>query len=97
MSTKYRKPDQIIQPYQFGDADCKKTCLWLKNLPKLEYTNIVEPEYVIRNDGKKYSKWSYDTWCISNHELRSTIRSKTFPGIAQAIVNQWGEYLNKEV
>lgn len=96
MSTKYRKPDQIIQPYQFGDAACKKTCLWLKNLPKLEYTNVVEPEYIITKNGYRTSKWSYDTWQINNHELRSTVRSKTFLGIAQAIVSQWGEYLKNE-
>ncbi len=53
MSTKYRKPDQIINPFQFGDPVPKKTCLWLKNLPLLEPTNIVEPEYIIgKRDGK---------------------------------------------
>lgn len=97
MSTKYRKPDQIVQPYYFGDPANKRTCLWLKNLPKLTYTNIVEPEYVVHKNGKKESKWHYESLRIRDKELRSTVRSKTFPGMAQAIVNQWGAYLNKEV
>lgn len=60
MSSKYRKPDQIINPFQFGDPTPKKTCLWLKNIPLLVPTNVVEPEYIIgKRDGKKYSKIHY--------------------------------------
>lgn len=54
LSTRWRKPDQIIQPWQFGHAESKKTCLWLKNLPLLEPTNIVEPEYYTLPDGTVY-------------------------------------------
>lgn len=90
MSTKYRKPDQIINPFQFGDPVPKKTCLWLKNLPLLIPTNIVEPEYIIgKRDGKKYSVIHYQSVGKTPDE-RSKIRSKTFPGIADAMANQWG-------
>lgn len=54
LSTRWRKPDQIIQPWMFGDAESKKTCLWLKNLPKLVPTNIVEPLYYKNEDGTDY-------------------------------------------
>lgn len=91
MSTEWRKPDQIIQPYQFGDSFSKKTCLWLKGLPKLEPTNIVEPgETVTFASGNKMPKWYADAWGKSPEE-RSKIRSKTFPGIARAMAEQWGK------
>jgi hypothetical protein len=90
MSTHYRKPDQIINPFQFGDPVPKKTCLWLKNLPLLIPTNIVEPEYIIgKRDGKKYSIIHYQS-VGKDPEERSKIRSKTFPGIAKAMATQWG-------
>jgi hypothetical protein len=90
MSTHYRKPDQIINPFQFGDPVPKKTCLWLKNLPLLVPTNIVEPEYIIgKRDGKKYSVIHYQSVGKDPTE-RSRIRSKTFPGIAKAMAEQWG-------
>jgi hypothetical protein len=80
MSTKYRKPDQIIQPWQFGHGETKATCLWLFGLPKLTPSNIVE--------GREQRL----------HRLppspdRAKIRSKTFPGIANAMAEQWSEYL----
>lgn len=90
MSTIYRKPDQIINPFQFGDPVPKKTCLWLKGLPKLIPTNIVKPEYIIgKRDGKKYSKIHYMS-VGKSQEQRSILRSKTFPGIAKAMAEQWG-------
>lgn len=90
MSTYWRKPDQIIQPYMFGDAEEKKTCLWLKGLPKLVETNIVAPPDRVRFDsGKSMPKWYADAWHLSKEE-RSKLRSKTFPGIAQAMSEQWG-------
>jgi hypothetical protein len=90
MSTVYRKPDQIINPFQFGDPVPKKTCLWLKNLPLLKPTKIVEPEYIIgKRDGKKYSVIHYQS-AGKDPEERSKIRSKTFPGIAKAMAEQWG-------
>jgi len=90
MSTKYRKPDQIINPFQFGDAVPKKTCLWLKNLPLLSPTDIVEPKYIIgKRDGKKYSEIHYMS-VGKDPDERSKLRSKTFPGIAKAMADQWG-------
>ena len=89
MSTYLRKPDQIINPYQFGDPFEKKTCLWLKGLPKLEYTNVVEPpkrtEFA---SGKTMPSWYADAWRLPKEE-RAKLRSKTFPGIAQAMAKQW--------
>ena len=95
MSTKYRKPDQIIQPWQFGDKYSKSTCLWLKNLPLLVPTKIVEKgefiEWIDKNGKKKrQAKWFYEALRNSkNAEERAKIRSKTFPGIANAMATQW--------
>lgn len=89
ISTAIRKPDQIIQPYHFGHTSVKSTCLWLKGLPKLNHTKVVEPEYVTLKDGKKYSKWSSDTFKLPK-EVRWKERSKTFQGIADAMADQWG-------
>ena len=95
MSTKYRKPDQIIQPWQFGDKYSKSTCLWLKNLPLLVPTKIVEKgefiEWIDKNGKKKrQAKWFYEALRNSkNAEERAKIRSKTFPGIANAMATRW--------
>lgn len=84
ISSKIRKPDQIIQPWQFGHGECKATCLWLKNLPLLKATNVV--------DGREQRIWklppSADRW---------KERSRTFEGIAKAMAEQWGslDYENK--
>jgi len=89
MSSLWRKHDQIIQPYQFGDAFEKKTCLWLKGLPKLEPTNIVEPpkrtEFA---SGRSMPTWYADAWRLKPKE-RAKLRSKTFEGIAKAMAEQW--------
>lgn len=91
LSSLWRKPDQSIHPYQFGDPVSKKTCLWLKNLPQLQPTNVVEVEYVTTPSGKKWSKWFFDTSCITRKNgERSRVRSKTFDGIAEAMAEQWG-------
>lgn len=92
MSTYYRKPDQIIQPYEFGVRERKATCLWLKNLPLLTPTNIVEPNIVVLPSGKTMSKLHYDTFRLEKSE-RSRIRSQTFWGVARAMAEQWGEIL----
>ena len=93
MSTIWRKPDQIIQPYYFGDSFSKKTCLWLKNLPKLEPTNIVDPgEFYTFKSGKKMAKWYTDLGKLTISE-RAKQRSKTFPGIAQQMAEQWSKVL----
>lgn len=88
MSTYYRKPDQIIQPYWFGSHERKATCLWLKNLPPLEPTDIVEPD-IVRGKGYTMSRIAYETFKLPPAE-RSRIRSKTFIGVAEAMAEQWG-------
>ena len=90
MSTHWRKPDQIIQPYQFGDAYEKRTCLWLKGLPMLTPTKIVEvPDRIQFKSGKTMAKWYVEAGNLSK-EQRALVRSKTFPGIARAMAEQWG-------
>jgi hypothetical protein len=76
MSTLYRKPDQIIQPWMFGHGETKATCLWLKGLPALVPTDIVE--------GREQRVWK-----MPPSKYRKKNRSKTFPGIAEAMANQW--------
>ena len=89
MSTLFRKPDQIIQPYHFGDAFEKKTCLWLKGLPKLEFTDVVKPPERTKFDsGRSMPTWYANAWKLPKKE-RAALRSKTFPGIAQAMATQW--------
>lgn len=89
MSTVYRKPDQIIQPCQFGDPFEKRTCLWLKGLPKLVPTEIVKPEKrVAFASGKSMPAWYASAWKLPP-EARARLRSKTFPGIARAMAEQW--------
>lgn len=91
MSTYYRKPDQIIQPWQFGHSATKATCLWLKNLPKLTPTNIVEKgEQIKFKSGRSMPKWYADAFKLPPKE-RAKIRSKTFKGIADAMAHQWSE------
>lgn len=103
MSKIYRKPDQIIQPYFFGDSAQKTTCLWLKKLPKLYHnktpnlfddkiTHVEKGEFIKFDSGKKMSKWYSDAFKFKKEE-RAKIRSKTFEGIADAMSIQWGEYL----
>jgi hypothetical protein len=96
MSSYYRKPDQIIHPWMFGDPYEKSTCLWLKNLPKLKPTTTEKPEMeryecIDRKTGKKISqpKWYTDVSWLPKAE-RQNARSKTFHGIAVAMAEQWG-------
>lgn len=90
MSTAYKKPSQIIHPYMFGDPARKATCLWLKGLPKLTPTNIVEPIIIHYQNGKGTDNpWHMETMKLPPKE-RSKARSKTFPGIAKAMAEQWG-------
>lgn len=101
MSTAYRKPDQIIQPWQYGHEAQKTTCLWLKNLNKLEPTNIVSKgefiEFVSKKGVKKRQpKWYFDALKNSKtKEDRTTLRSKTFKGIAEAMANQFTQPLKQ--
>ena len=92
MSTRFRKPDQIIHPYYFGDTERKATCLWLKGLQPLKHDerNHVQPNIIKYKNGKGTdSKWHMDTMHLDKEE-RSKQRSKTFPGIANAMAEQWG-------
>lgn len=88
ISSRIRKPDQIIQPYQFGEDASKATCLWLKGLPKLRPTQYMEPRIV---DGKK--RWANQTDSGQNRlgpsEARAMERAKTYKGIAAAMGSQW--------
>jgi site-specific DNA-cytosine methylase len=108
MSSIYKKPSQIIQPYYFGDPFQKTTCLWLKNLKPLYYnlepnlfdSNVTSTKdkgemiyWIDKKTGKQKSqaKWYYDALInAKTKEERSTLRSKTFPGIAKAMATQWG-------
>lgn len=87
LSTHFRKPSQYIEPYLFGDPWKKKTCLWLKNLPKLESTNIVTPrgKWVRHHRKSKDDLKGYDIAGVYSAKERS----KTFPGIARAMAEQW--------
>jgi len=84
MSSMWRKPDQVIQPWQFGHGETKATCLWLKNLPPLRPTDIVEGrEQRIHNMPPSADRWKE--------------RSKTFAGIAAAMADQWGSFRQANV
>ena len=98
MNSFYRKPDQIIHPYYFGEAVQKRTCIWLKNLPLLEHTNMLpkpEPIYICQGDKCKGKRIN---WCEAlktgvgrgTQAERAKARSKTFEGIAKAMASQWG-------
>ncbi len=90
MSSAFRKPNQIIHPYMFGDAERKATCLWLKGLSELIPTNIVEPRIIKYKNGKGTdSPWHMETMSLPPKE-RAKARSKTFTGIAKAMAKQWG-------
>lgn len=98
MSSLWRKPNQIIQPYEYGDAVKKSTCLWLKGLPNLIPTNDVSKDvkYYIDNKGKKHSEWNTRQLIIDGKKYGyhtdefKKHRSTTFPGIAKAMATQWG-------
>ena len=99
ISSQIRKPNQIVQPYMFGDSASKKTCLWTKNLPLLVSTEIVDKGEFFEWKDKKGKKkrqplWYYNAFINSKSDQeRRSLRSKTFPGIAKAIANQYSEYI----
>jgi len=97
MSSVYKKPDQIVQPYMFGDEATKKTCLWLKQLPLLKPTKIVaKGERIHFKSGKSQPKWYSDAFVkAKSHEERQRLRSKTFPGMAEAMARQWTRDIDK--
>ncbi len=103
MSKKWRKPDQIIQPWQFGDKAQKSTCLWLKGLPKLVPTEIVDKGEFFEFTSKKGEKKRMPMWYYKalqdakTPEQRRTLRSKTFQGIAKAMATQWTNNNTKDL
>lgn len=95
MNNIYKKPTQIVHPYMFGDPVRKSTCLWLKGLQKLKPTNIVQPNII--NDGNStfsgpayYAKDENGKSLRWNDPKTAKVRSKTYPGIAYAMADQWG-------
>lgn len=96
LSSRWKKPNQIVQPWMFGDEATKSTCFWLKNLPELTPTKIVgKGERTVFKSGKSHPKWYADALAKARtKEERQLIRSKTFPGMADAIVEQWTLNLN---
>jgi len=99
ISSQIRKPNQIVQPYMFGDKASKQTCLWTKNLPLLKPTDVVDKgdffEWTDKNGKKKrQAQWYMDALAkAKTPEERRTLRSKTFPGMARAIATQYSEYI----
>lgn len=98
LSSRWREPDQFIQPYEYGDDASKKTCLWLKNLPPLRPTSFRQPRLAASSDGRSYSlRWGNQTDSGQNKEPPSQdrwkIRSATYAGWAEAMANQWGAAL----
>ncbi|NMC60142.1 MAG: DNA cytosine methyltransferase [Candidatus Methanofastidiosa archaeon] len=90
MSTIYRKPDQIIQPYMFGHPETKATCLWFKGLPHLRETNNVKEKML-----KMSKKEIMHIYYMPPSKERSVIRSKTYKGIAEAMAEQWGKIIKE--
>jgi hypothetical protein len=91
INTRFRAPDQIVHPYMFGDSASKSTCLWLKGLPLLKPTQIVDKgERISFKSGKSQPKWYSDAFVkAKTAEERRTLRSKTFQGMAKAMALQW--------
>jgi site-specific DNA-cytosine methylase len=93
IGTRIRKPDQTIQPYMFGHDASKRTCLWLKNLPKLKATSFVQPR-IVKKGSTDLKRWSNQTDSGQNKlgpsESRAAKRAETYDGIAAAMADQWG-------
>lgn len=95
MSTAYRSPDQTIQPYMFGDPFEKKTCLWLKGLPILNATNeVTPPKRKVYESGRTMPEWYAESFNLFPSDRRKE-RSRTFPGVAMAMAEQWGGIENE--
>lgn len=100
MSTLFRKPNQIIQPWMFGDPFEKQTCLWLKGLPRLTPTNPINPpkryEWIDSVTGRKKSQPEWYAKASQKDGKRGELRSKTFPGIAKAMANQYSKFMENK-
>jgi hypothetical protein len=94
VSTLFAKPTQIIQPYWFGDTERKATCLWLKNLPCLEPTHVVEPKLRVLNSQERGTR-TYPNWHEASRSGKD--RSRTFPGVAAAMAACWGAHVEARV
>ena len=90
MSTQWRKPTQIVRPYEYGDNSTKSTCLWLRGVEPLVPTDVIPTTRHTTKSGKSYDQWWWDTCMIGDLKKRAEARSKTFPGIAKAMAEQWG-------
>lgn len=88
VSTRIRPPDQVVQPYWFGDPERKATCLWLKALPKLRGTDPKAPQLIHYPNGKTFSRFHDHSRSVNGD--RGLGRSVTFPGLAEAMAEQWG-------
>ena len=103
MSTKFRQPDQCIQPYEFGDNASKRTCLWLYGLPKLKKLPKDEqaPPREVMFKGKLVKRWANQSDSGQNNAPNTAdrwkVRSKTYPGIAKAMADQWGDWDTRNV
>ena len=87
MSTVWRKPDQIVQPWYYGDEATKTTCLWLRNLPPLFATKVVGRGVIqVVKSGRRLPEW----YSNAPRKTRKIVRSRTFPGLAAAMAEQWG-------
>ena len=100
INTTYRSPDCIVHPFFFGDPVRKATCLWLKNLPALIPTNIVEPNIIKDGDTSYsgpawYAKDENGKILAWNDPRTAKIRSKTYPGFAKAMAEQWSRYIEE--
>ncbi|MGB0817828.1 MAG: hypothetical protein ACPGQQ_02890 [Candidatus Puniceispirillaceae bacterium] len=96
MSTRWREPDQFIQPYEYGEDASKRTCLWLKNLPRLKPTGLCMPRLALSKDGRSHvMRWGNQTDSGQNKlppsEDRGHLRSATYHGWAEAMAEQWGD------
>ena len=92
MSSQWRRPNQYIEPYYFGDAEKKKTGLWLVGLQNLTPTDMVEPVIIHCKSWANEPRWHMESMSLPAKE-RSRVRSQTFIGIAQAMADQWGSYI----
>lgn len=98
MNTNWRKPDQIIEPWQFGDPWVKRTCLWLQGLPPLKETNVVDPQgFWVSGQGRRdepgFWRRTEENGVWGSRTTRK--RSMTFPGIASAMADQWGQVIKE--
>lgn len=97
MTSVWRKPDQVVYPWMFGDSYQKVVCLWLKNLPPLRPTNVVDRgEFITLSSGRRMAKWYADAFKLPAED-RWKVRSRLFPGIAQAMAEQWGMFVHERL